>query len=135
MVRNVILWIIWYSELTNFELMTFSCTPELLLCIHFLTKINFIYIYRSFATTLSQQQCHNIVTTAASQHCHNSSVTTTLSQQQCHKNSVTTTVSQLKICDLAGEKFKCFEVFYQCTDNIPALQGRVLQTVLWYYTF
>ena len=103
MVRNVILWITWYSELTNFELTTFSCTPELLLCIHFLTKINFIYIYRSFATTLSQQQCHNIVTTAASQHCHNSSVTTTVTtavSQHCHKsitshnNIVTTAASQ-----------------------------------------
>jgi len=30
MLRNVILWIIWYSELTNSELTKFSSTPELL---------------------------------------------------------------------------------------------------------
>jgi len=30
MLRNIILWIKWYSELTNFELSRFSCTPELL---------------------------------------------------------------------------------------------------------
>ena len=40
------------------------------------------------------------------------SFATTVSQQQCHNNSVTTTVSQLKIGDFSGETFKGFEVLY-----------------------
>jgi len=43
MLRNVILWIIWYSELTNFELTKFSCAPELL-NYAFISWLEWIYI-------------------------------------------------------------------------------------------
>ena len=54
MLRNVILWIIWYSEFTSFELMRFSCTPELL---HnaFISFFKWMYIHIAHL----QQQCHN----------------------------------------------------------------------------
>ena len=54
MLRNVTLQIIWYSELTNFELMRFSCTPELL---HnaFISFFKWMYIHIAHL----QQQCHN----------------------------------------------------------------------------
>ena len=43
MLRNTILWIIWYSELTNFELSRWSCTPELLQYA-FIPWLKWIYI-------------------------------------------------------------------------------------------
>ena len=54
MLRNVILWIIWYSELTNFELKRFSHTPELL---HyaFISLLKWIYIHIAHL----RQQCYN----------------------------------------------------------------------------
>ena len=42
MLRNVILWIIWYYELTNYELTRFSCRPELYLA--FIPWVKWIFI-------------------------------------------------------------------------------------------
>lgn len=47
--------------------------------------------------------------------------------------SYATTVSQLKLCDFSGETFKDFELllfFYECNDDLTALQRRDLQTAL-----
>jgi hypothetical protein len=78
MPRNVILWIVQYSELTKFELSMFSCTPELLhyafiswlqrICRSFATRVSQLKIWHFWVTSMERDICrctfnrYNVIT-------------------------------------------------------------------------